>query len=75
MRSALISAVAAGSLMVSTTAAAARPSVPVAPRSGADVERSDELAGSLMIIGLIALVAVIGIFVLLDDDDDEPESP
>lgn len=76
MRSTLISAIAAGGLLVSTTAAAARPSVPVAPRSGADVENSEELAGGLMLIGLIAVIAVIGIFVLLDDDDEEePASP
>ena len=64
MRSALISAIAAGSLLVSTTAAAATQADSVAVRSAAEVEEGDQLAGGLMIIGLIAVVAVIAIFVL-----------
>jgi hypothetical protein len=75
MRSVSISAIVAGSLLISTTATAAQQSVSVAPRSGADVEDTDQLAGSLMLIGLVAVAAVIAIFVLLDDDDDEPTSP
>lgn len=76
MRSMLISTIAAGSLLLSTTAAAAQQSLPAAPRTGADVEDADQLAGGFMLIGIIAVIAVIGIFVLLDDDDDdEPTSP
>jgi hypothetical protein len=75
MRSTLISAIAAGSLLVSTTAAAARQADSPATRGAAEVEDGDQLAGGLMLIGLIAVVAVIAIFVLLDDDDDEPTSP
>jgi hypothetical protein len=74
MRSALISAVAAGSLLISTTATAASQANPVAARSSAQVEDGEELAGGLMLIGIIAVVAVIAVFVLLDDED-EPESP
>ncbi len=70
LRKSFVSAVAALSLLAGTTANAAtlRDSSPVA---GQD----DELAGSLMIIGIIVVVAAIALLVLLDDDDEEPQSP
>ncbi|HEY6817343.1 MAG TPA: hypothetical protein VI168_17525 [Croceibacterium sp.] len=73
MRSTIISAIVAGGLLITTTAAGARQPAPL-PRSGAAVEDADQIAGTFMIIGLLAVLAVVGIFVLLDDDD-EPTSP
>jgi len=76
MRSSIISAVVAGSLLISTTAAGARAPELAPARSGAAVEEADEIVGSFMIIGLIAVVLLVGGLVLLDDDDDdEPTSP
>jgi len=74
MRSPFISAIVAGSLMVSATSAGARPPALPADRSGAEVENADELRGTFMIIGLIVVLAIIAGVVLLDGDD-EPESP
>jgi len=75
MRSPVISAIVAGSLLMSTTAASAQQSDPIPVRSGSEVEDADQIAGTFMIIGLLAVLAVVGIFVLLDDDDEEPASP
>ncbi len=75
MRSPIISAIVAGSLLISTTApSATQPSLP-ADRSGADVEDADGIVGSFAIIGIIAVLAIVAVVVLLDDDEDEPTSP
>jgi hypothetical protein len=73
MRSPFISAVVAGSLLMSTTTASAQTG-PMPLRSGAEVEEADGIAGTFMIIGLIVVLAVIAGVILLDDDD-EPSSP
>jgi hypothetical protein len=75
MRSSLISAIVAGSLLLSTTAASAQQPGPIPARSGSEVEDADQIVGTFMIIGLVAVLAVVGFFVVLDDDDDEPTSP
>jgi len=78
MRSSFISAIVAGSLLVSTTAAAARQPGALPQRSGADVQNPEQLGGGLLaLVGLLALLLLIGGFVLLDDNDDEdlPHSP
>ncbi len=77
MRAPFISAIVAGSLLVSATAAGARQPDAPAARSGADVGQSDELFDNVfVIIGIVAVLLVIGIFVIFDDDDDElPSSP
>lgn len=74
MRSPFITALVAGSLLISTSAAAAQQPAPLPARSGAEVEDADGIVGSLAIIGLVVVLLVIGVFVLLDDDD-EPTSP
>jgi len=70
LRKALVSSVAVLSLIAGTTANAAtvRESAPVSPES-------EQVAGSLMIIGIIVVVGAILLLVVLDDDDEEPESP
>ena len=75
MRSPFLSAIVSGSLLVSATAAGAQQPGPIPARSGSEVENAEGIVGSLALIGLIAVVAAIGLFVLLDDDDDEPSSP
>jgi hypothetical protein len=74
MRSTFVAAIAAGSLLISTTAASAQQPAPVPARGGAEVEDAEGIVGTFMIVGLIAVLAAVGIFVLLDDDD-EPSSP
>lgn len=75
MRSPIIAAIVAGSLLISTTAASAQqPNLPTA-RSGAEVDEGEGIVGSFAIIGLIAVLAIVAVVVLLDDDDDEPTSP
>ena len=76
MRSHILAAIAAGSLLLSTTAvAAAGPSAPVLARDGAEVERGEGIVGTLALVGLIAVLVVVAVVVLLDDDGDEPTSP
>ena len=54
---------------------ASRLSVSAAQRAGATTEEANEMRGGF-IIPLLALGAIIlGILVLLDDDEDLPESP
>lgn len=76
MRSPFISAIAAGSLLVSAAAAGAQPG-PVPARNAAEVENPDELVGGmLMIVGLVVVLGLIAIFVIFDDDDEDvPTSP
>ena len=83
MRSSLISALTAISLIAAPTASlaaapggAASLSLSQAVRSGApvrDVNRMDETG--YIIAGVAAVVVIIFFFVILDDDDDEPSSP
>jgi len=54
---------------------ASRLSVAAAERAGAPAQEANEMGGGFL-IPLLALGAIIlGILVLLDDDDDSPESP
>jgi hypothetical protein len=54
---------------------ASRLSVSAAQRAGAPAEEANEMGGGFL-IPLLALGAIIlGILVLLDDDEDLPESP
>jgi hypothetical protein len=76
MRSRIISAVISGSLLISTTAAAAQQPTPLPSRTGTGVAESEEIAGTFMIVGLVVVVAIIlGVILLDDDDDDLPTSP
>ncbi len=77
MRSPFISAIVAGTLLVSTTAAGARQPGAMPLRSGADVRNADQLGGGILLIGLLALLLLIGGIALLDDGNDEnlPHSP
>lgn len=77
MRSSFISAIVAGSLLISATAAGARQPGAIPARGSTEVGDSDELGGGLLaIIGLIVVLLIIGGVVLLDgDDDDLPTSP
>lgn len=77
MRSKLISAIAAGSLLVSTTAAGAQQPGPIPARSGAEVGQSEEAIGIMAILLFAALVLVVGVIVLIDDGDGDgrPTSP
>ena len=76
MRSPFLSAIVAGSLLISATAASARQPGPVPARSSAEVENSEELGGLLMIVGLVVVLLVIGVFVIFDDDEEDiPHSP
>jgi len=76
MRSSFISAIVAGSLLVSTTAASARQPGAMPQRSGADVQNPDELGGGLLLIGLLAILLIIGGILLLDDNNEDlPHSP
>jgi hypothetical protein len=74
MRSSLISALVAGSLLVSSTASAARPPEAFAARTGTEIGESEEIAGTFMIVGIIVVLLIIGGFIIFDDDD-EPDSP
>lgn len=77
MRSPFISAIAAGSLLVSAAAAGAQQPGPIPARNAAEVENPDELVGGmLMIVGLVVVLGLIAIFVIFDDDDEDvPTSP
>jgi hypothetical protein len=75
MRSTFISAIAAGSLLVSTAASGAQQSGPIPERTGADVGQSEEAIGIIAILLFAALVLVVGVIVILDDDDGRPASP
>ena len=77
MRSSYISAIVAGSLLISSTAVSAQQAAPIPARDGAEVDNPDELiGGALMIVGLVVVLGLIAIFVLFDDDDEDvPTSP
>ena len=77
MRSPFISAVVAGSLLVSATAAGAQQPGAIPARSGAEVGEAENAIGVIAIVGFLALLLVIGVFVFLDDDDNDnlPSSP
>lgn len=77
MRSPIISAIVAGSLLISSTAAIAQQPGPIPARDAAEVDNPDQLLGSaLAIVGLVVVLAIIAIFVIFDDDDDDvPTSP
>jgi hypothetical protein len=76
MRSFLTTAIAAASLLASSTAMAAAQPGQIAARTGADLGESEEIAGTFMIIGLVVVLAIIAAFVIFDDDDEDlPASP
>lgn len=77
MRSQFISAIAAGSLLVSASVVGAQQPGPIPARNAAEVENPDELVGGmLMIVGLVVVLGLIAIFVIFDDDDEDvPTSP
>lgn len=76
MRSTLISAIAAGSLLVSATAASARQPGAIPARTGAEVGQAEEAIGIKAILLFAALVLVVGVIILIDDNDnDRPTSP
>ena len=83
MPSRSLAALTALSLIVAPTAALAAPSSDAAAlslrnssRIGAELEDPNQIQGSLIIIGAIAVAVIVLFFVLLDDDDDDvPESP
>jgi hypothetical protein len=76
MRSPFISAIVAGSLLVSATAAGAQQPGPIPERSGAEVGDAEDAVGIIAIILFGALVLAVGVIVLLDDDDNRsPVSP
>jgi len=76
MRSTFISAIVAGSLLVSATAASAQQPGPIPARSGADVGSSENALGIQVILLFAAILLVVGLIVLLDDGDNEsPASP
>jgi hypothetical protein len=80
MRRVLTPILAASLVAAPISAGAAAPAsagqpVPADARAGAEVQRGSELAGSLWIIGLVAVAVLIAILVLIDDDDEDPISP
>ena len=75
MRSTFISAIAAGSLLVSATAAGAQQPGPIPERTGAAVGESEQAIGIKAILLFAALVLVVGVIIILDDDDGRPTSP
>jgi len=76
MRSTFISAIAAGSLLVSATAAGAQQPGAIPARTGAEVGTAEEAIGIMAILLFAALVLVVGVIVLIDDDNnDRPTSP
>ena len=83
MRSPVLAAIAAVSLVTASSAAIAQtaaPTTPAAPfeRSGASLDGENQLRGTTMwIVGAIALLLLIwGLIELLnDDEDDVPVSP
>jgi hypothetical protein len=76
MRSTFISAIAAGGLLLSTTAAGAQQPGPIPARTGAEVGQSEEAIGIMAILLFAALVLAVGVIVLIDDgDSDRPTSP
>ncbi len=44
-------------------------------RAGSPVGEAEELSGSGVIIGLLALAAVVGAVIIAIEDEDEPSSP
>jgi len=82
MRSSLVAALAAASLVIAPTASLAASSggadalsLAQATPSAADLQRPNDAVGSGLIIAGVVVVAVIVLFfVLLDDDDDDPIS-
>lgn len=80
MRSALIAAVAASLAFAPTAATAQGNAAPLSivgphQRAGAELQDANSLGGVTFILALIGAAVLIGIFVLLDDDDDKPTSP
>lgn len=81
MRFKPLAALAAISMVVGSSAAAAQsvaPATPIVDRAGADAEEANQLAGggTVLIIGAVVLaLAIWGIIELTDDDDDAPVSP
>ena len=76
MRSTFISTIVAGSLLVSAIAAGARQPGAVPARGGAEVGESEEVIGLMAILLFAALVLVVGVIVLIDDNDNgSPTSP
>ena len=81
MRSSLIAALAAASLVVAPTVSIAATASDASAlslqgqvRVGAETGDANRLEGSMLIIGLVAVAVIIALILLLDDDDD-PESP
>jgi hypothetical protein len=83
MRSSLLAAIAAASLITASSAAVAQTAAPAAPaapveRAGASVDGGSELQGTtLWVAAAIALALLIwGLIELLGDDEEEaPVSP
>lgn len=64
--------VAATALAISSVAAQAAP----APRTPTPVGEEEQLAGSLLWLAIAAVVLAVGIYLIVDDGDEElPESP
>ena len=67
----VLSFVAGGAMLIASTAASAEVS-----RTSAQVDGTEEIAGSPWVpwvVGLIAALAIV--LIITDNDDDEPESP
>jgi hypothetical protein len=62
---------AAVALAISSVAAQAAP----APRTASPVGEKEQLAGSMLWIALAAIAVGVGIFLIVDDSDEEPASP
>lgn len=66
----LITSATAAALLAAPIAAQAAP-----VRASTPVAADEELAGGLLLPALIALAVAVGIFLIVDDGDDEPVSP
>ena len=66
----VLSFVAGGAMLVSSTAASAEMS-----RTSARVDGTEEIAGSPWVPWVVGLIAALAIILIVTDDDDQPESP
>lgn len=66
----LITSATAAALLAAPIAAQAAP-----VRASTPVAADEELAGGFLLPALIALAVAVGIFLIVDDGDDEPVSP